>query len=271
MLRFYYVIIISIPFIIYYIMRMRFMMRRLDKYTDEQCYRVARGVCRQVMINARIRTKIFGTENLPEEGGYVMYPNHQGKFDALGIIYSHKKPCTVVMDEKRSHMPIANEVIGVLRGIRLDKTDMRGQVESIRRITAEVKEGRKYILFPEGGYYHNRNNVQEFMPGAFKAAVQAKSPIVPVALIDSYKPFELNSLRKVTTQVHFLKPLYYDEYKDMNTRQIAEEVRKRIIDAMKEALGVKDLDKETFEVTEKDLRQEDKETWKHGEQRQEEL
>ncbi len=261
MLRFYYVVIISLPLIIYYICKMRHMAKHLERYSDDQCYRVARSIVRYTMINARIRTKAFGMENLPEEDGYVMYPNHQGKFDVLGIIYSHKNPLTVVMDEKRSHLPLADELIQILKGIRLDKTNMRSQVASMNRMAKEVSEGRRYIIFPEGGYFHNRNNVQEFLPGAFKPAMKAKKPIVPVALIDSYKPFEINSLRKVTTQVYYLKPLTYEEYRDMNTQQVAALVRDRIVDAMKTALGIQDLDKETREITEKELRQEEYEKW----------
>ena len=33
---------------------------------------------------------------------------------------------------------------------------------------------------------------------------------------------------QVDVQVHFLKPLLYDEYKDMKTTEIAAEVKKRI-------------------------------------------
>ena len=68
----------------------------------------------------------------------------------------------------------------------------------------------------------------EFKGGSFKAATKAKCPIVPVALIDSFKPFDTNSIAPVTVQVHFLKPLYYDDYKDMKTNDIAELVRSQI-------------------------------------------
>ena len=88
--------------------------------------------------------------------------------------------------------------------------------------------GRRYIVFPEGGYDHNKNDLQEFMPGAFKCAVWAKAPIVPVAIIDSYKPFGVNSLRKVRTYVHFLAPIFFEEYSGMRTAEIAELVKSRI-------------------------------------------
>ena len=63
---------------------------------------------------------------------------------------------------------------------------------------------------------------------SFKAATKAKCPIVPVALIDSFKPFDTNTISPVTVQVHFLKPLYYEEYKDMKTKDIAALVKERI-------------------------------------------
>ena len=67
-----------------------------------------------------------------------------------------------------------------------------------------------------------------FKGGSFKCATKARCPIVPVALIDSFKPFDTNTIRPVTVQVHFMKPLEYEEYKNMKTTEIAETVQKRI-------------------------------------------
>ena len=137
-----------------------------------------------------------------------------------------------MMDEKRSHLIIADQFVTLLKGTRLDKSSMKNQMNSILKVIEEVKEGRRYIIFPEGGYEHNHNDVHDFMPGAFKCAMKAKRPIVPVALIDSYKPFELNSLKPVTTQVHFLKPLCYADYKELSTKEVSELVRKQIIETI---------------------------------------
>jgi 1-acyl-sn-glycerol-3-phosphate acyltransferase len=65
--------------------------------------------------------------------------------------------------------------------------------------------------------------------------MKAKSPIVPVALVDSYKPFGINSLKQVTTQVHFLPPIYYEEYKEMTSKEVSDLARSRIMNVMKEA------------------------------------
>ena len=60
-----------------------------------------------------------------------------------------------------------------------------------------------------------------------------------LALVDSYKPFGINSLRKVRTQVHFLPPIFYEEYKTMTTPQIAELVKERIGEEIKKRLRMK--------------------------------
>jgi 1-acyl-sn-glycerol-3-phosphate acyltransferase len=102
-------------------------------------------------------------------------------------------------------------------------------------VSKEVEKGRNYIIFPEGTRSKNGNQLGEFKAGSFKAATKAKCPIVPVALIDSFKPFDTNSTKPVTVQVHILKPLIYDDYKDMKSVEIAEEVKKRIQHVMSES------------------------------------
>lgn len=238
MLRLFYVIFISLPFVIYYMFKVLYYIRHEERYTDEERYGLALEMIRIMKKNGRIHTICYGKEKLPEKNGYIMYPNHQGKYDALGIMSAHERPCTVVIDDKASHMLITSQFIDLLKGVRLDKTDMRKQVKSIRSIAEEVKNGRNYIIFPEGGYEHNENSLQEFLAGAFKCAQLSRSPIVPVAIYDSYKVFSINSIRRVRTQVSFLDPIFYEEYKGMNTVSIAQLVKRRIEEEMVKLSGL---------------------------------
>lgn len=228
MIRLVYVILISAPIVLFYVLKSNYVASHVNSYSEEDCYSMVRHMISIMKFNGRIHTDVYGAENLPNDGGYVMYPNHQGKYDALGIIWAHKKPCTFVIDKKRSGIPFAREFTKLLKASRLDKTDMKSQVKTIMSVVEQVIEGRRYIIFPEGGYSDNNNTVHEFMPGTFKCSVKSKTPIVPVALIDSYKVFGINSLKPVNTQVHFLEPIYYDDYKDMTTREIADLVQSKI-------------------------------------------
>ena len=236
MLRLCYVVVISLPFVMYYLCKAKYIEKHDDNFSEERRYKMALRCISIMMRNGRIRTESFGQEYLPEEGGYVMYSNHQGKYDTLGIMISHPKPCTIVMAADRSTIPIANSFIDLVKGQRLDKTDMKSQMKTILKIADEVKDGRRYIIFPEGGYDHNRNDLQDFLPGSFKCATKSKAPIVPVAIIDSYKPFGINSLRKVKTQVHFLPPIFFEEYGKLTTVEIAGLVKSRIEEAINKQL-----------------------------------
>lgn len=227
MLRFMQVIICNLPRM-YMIPKMAYMAAHPEKYTEEQCYRYARLAVKRMTTSGHIKTQGYGLENLPKEGGYVMFPNHQGKYDALGIVNTHKNPCAIVIDDAKSHMILTSQFIDLVGGKRLKKDDLKQSVKLMKTISEEVAAGRRYIIFPEGGYYRNHNTVCEFKPGCFKSAMKAKAPIVPVVLIDSYKVFEEWSVRKVTTQVHYLPAIYYEEYKNMKTAEVSDMVHDRI-------------------------------------------
>lgn len=233
MIRFLYVIILNLSRAPYIILKMRKQSLNIEKYSMDKRYHLARHVVHLMKISGKITTESYGTENLPKEGGYIMFPNHQGKFDALGIIDTHKEPCSVVMDKMKSNTILVKEFIDLLQGKRMEKDNVRQALRIINEVSKEVADGKKYIIFPEGGYeFYTQNKVSEFKAGTFKSAYKAKSPIVPVAIIDSYKVFSGLSLKPVTTQIHYLKPIPYESYKTMKTSETALYVQNMIQEAI---------------------------------------
>lgn len=235
MIKLLYVIIMNLYRAPYMIPKMRYQANHPEKYSESRRYHLVRHAIKLMKRTGRIHTKAYGEENLPKEGGYVMVPNHQGKYDVLGIMNVHKEPCSFVMDKNKSNTILVREIVDLVQGKRLDKNDVRQAIQVINEMAREVSEGRKYIIFPEGEYeFNNKNKMGTFKPGSFKAAVKAKAPIVPVALVDSYKVFNSFTLGKVTTQVHFLKPLFYEDYIGKKTTEIAEIVKGRIAEVLEQ-------------------------------------
>lgn len=204
-----------------------------DKYTEEQRYGVIYDKIHKINRAGRVIIDAHGIENLPREGGYIMFPNHQGLFDTLALFQTHEKPFTCVVKKEMEHVFFVKQVIRLLRAQLMDREDVRQSMKVIMQMAKEVKEGRRYVIFAEGTRSREGNKVQDFKAGTFKAATMAKCPIVPVALIDAYKPFDTNTIKKVTVQVHYLTPIQYDEYKDMKTAEIAAEVRGRIVETIR--------------------------------------
>ncbi|MCR5556331.1 MAG: 1-acyl-sn-glycerol-3-phosphate acyltransferase [Butyrivibrio sp.] len=236
--NYYRTIIINLHRIIYYVIKARIWMRHPERHTEEERYAVAKEMVTKMNKSAGYNTIAYGTENLPKEGGYLLYPNHQGKYDVPGIFFTHEKPVSFVMDEKRSHIILVNEFLELVDGKRLVLNDPRQAITVFQQVAAEIRQGRKYILFPEGGYEENNQNVvEEFKPGSFKLAQMAKCPIVPTVLIDSFKVFNSGHKGPATTYIYYLEPIPYEEFKSMKTKDIAKMVEDRIKAKIEEHTG----------------------------------
>ena len=200
----------------------------VDKYTEEQRYKVLRFIDNRAIKGGRVKIDVHGQENIPEQNGFMFFPNHQGLFDVLSIVAACPRPFSVVMKKEIQNIPFLKQVFACMKAYAIDRDDVKQAMKVIIQVTKEVKEGRNYLIFAEGTRTKDPNHVHEFKGGSFKSAMKAKCPIVPVALIDAYKPFDTKSIEKVTVQVHFLEPISYDEYKDMKSVELAAEVKSRI-------------------------------------------
>ena len=221
----------------YYWFMLNYYGRAEDKHTEEQRYYFLRRFVRRVNLTGRVKIITTGSECLEGKKGYILFPNHQGLFDVLALIESCPNPFGVVIKKEAVNIILIKQVVRFLRGISMDREDIRSSMQVINQMTEEVKQGRNYVIFPEGTRSKLGNTLLEFKAGTFKSAVNAKCPIVPVALIDSYKPFDQQSIKSTSVQVHYLKPIEYEEYKGMKTKEIAAMVQERIQSTINEKIG----------------------------------
>lgn len=211
------------------------------KYTIQERYNMVKNVCNKVNIYAHVNIRCTGTDNLPNQNGFILTPNHQGLFDVLLMIDTCEKPFSVVMRKDLENTPLLKQVMKALDGKAIDRDDPRQGMQIIKEMTEEISKGRNFVIFPEGTRSKNGNVPGEFKGGTFKSAVKAKAPIVPVALIDSFKPFDIKDTKAVDVQIHYLKPLYYEDYKNMKTIEIAALVKSRIVDKIEKETGKKQI------------------------------
>ena len=199
-----------------------------DKYTEQEHFKMLKFIDHRANKAGHVEIVASGIENIPKENGFIFYPNHQGVYDVLAIMEVAPVPFSVVAKKEVANIPFLKQIFSCVKAKMMDREDIRQSLQVIMQVAKEVKEGRNYIIFPEGTRSKNGNTVGEFKGGSFKAATKAKCPIVPVALINAFKPFDTNSIEQVKVQVHFLEPLYYEDYKEMKTTEIAQVVQDRI-------------------------------------------
>lgn len=206
--------------------------KNTDKIPEDKKYAFLRWITHRACKGGRVIIDAHGAENLPKDQSYIMYPNHQGMFDVLAILEACDAYFSVVSKIEVKNIQFLKQVFAIIKAQFMDRDDVRQSMKVIMDVAKEVKAGRNFLIFPEGTRSKNGNKVGEFKAGSFKSAMSARCPIVPVAIINSFVPFDSHSIEPVTVQVHFLKPIPYEEYKDMKSTEIAELVKTQIVETI---------------------------------------
>lgn len=202
--------------------------KNVDKYPEQERWNHIRRIIRLAIGAGNVDLQVSGQENIPAEGGFLMYGNHQGLFDIMAVAATCDRPLGVVFKKELENVPFVKQVVACTKSFGMDRDDVRQSLTVIQNVTKEVQSGRSYMIYPEGTRSRNGNDMLEFHNGSFRAALKAKCPIVPVAIVDSFKVLDQKNIKPVTVQLHYLAPIAYEEYKDLKTVDLAELVRSRI-------------------------------------------
>ena len=207
------------------------------KHTDEYSYQekwdhIAR-IMQYAIDSGNVDLVCTGVENIPAPGtGFMMYGNHQGMFDIMALAATCPTPLGAVMKKELVGVPLLQQILDCTHSYPMDREDVRQSLTVIQNVIEEVKKGRGFIIFPEGTRSKTGNTMGEFHGGSFRCAVKAKAPIVPIALVDCFKVLDQKGSDTVTVQIHYLKPIPYEEYKDLKTPDLAALVKGRIAEVI---------------------------------------
>lgn len=201
-----------------------------NRLTKEEKHEYISRMTRRIIRRGRVTLVCTGVENIPDQTSFIMFPNHQGLFDVLALFATCPKPFSVVIKKEAANLILVRQVLGAMQSLAMDREDLKDQVHVIGEVTKRVKGGDNFVIFPEGHRSRKGNEILDFKSGTFKSAVKAGCPIVPVALINSFRPFDISSLRRETVQIHYMKPIYPEQYEGLRTSEIALMVHDRIQD-----------------------------------------
>jgi 1-acyl-sn-glycerol-3-phosphate acyltransferase len=199
-----------------------------EKYPEQETWNHIRNIMDRAVKSGNIDLTVTGVENIPGQGGFMMYGNHQGMFDVVALAATCPTPMGIVLKKELKDIPFLKQVIACTRSFPMDREDVRQSLTVIQNVTKEVQSGRNYIIFPEGTRSRKGNEMLEFHGGSFRCAVKAKCPIIPFVFIDSFRVLDENNSKPVRAQIHYLKPIPYEEFAGMKASEVAQLVKDRI-------------------------------------------
>lgn len=202
--------------------------KHTDEYPEQEKWDHIHKLLGYALAGSNVDLVVTGLDNFPQEDGFMLYANHQGLFDVVAIAATCQRHLSCVLKKELTNAPLIKQIIACTKSFPMDRDDVRQSLTVINAVINEVKQGRNYLIFPEGTRSRNGNVMGEFHGGSFRCAVKAKCPIVPIAFIDSFKALDQKGSKQLTVQLHYLPPIAYEEYADMNATEVAALVKARI-------------------------------------------
>ena len=160
---------------------------------------------------------------------------------AIALVWTGRKYIKVSNEAAKAHKKIKVTVRRNSKVRYWSATVRAGYVDIGRPLTysqavKEVKAGRNYLIFPEGTRSKLGNTMLDFHGGSFRCATKSKCAILSVALVDCFKVLDQKGSAPVTVQIHYLKPIPYEEYAGMKPAEVAALVKQRIQEKIDESV-----------------------------------
>ena len=229
MFNYLLVIIVVASYLVVEYPRLFYYYIRRNKIPIEKRVKYIRKVTNHLTSLAGIEYQIEGLENIPENETLVFTPNHQSALDILilGVIPIAVAPVAKIEVLK---LPFFNLLGIVGDSILLDRKDLRSSYQTVIDIKNRLEAKRNIIVFLEGTRSKNLDHtLLEFKPGGLKPVYQSFATIVPVAIHGYFRVLtKTKKTYKSKVYVSFMKPLKYQDYKDINNIDLSARLQQQI-------------------------------------------
>ena len=124
--------------------------RHTEKYSWQEKWDHIHKIMRRAIQSGNVDLKVTGLENLPTDRPFMLYGNHQGMFDVVAISGTCPIPLAVVYKKELKGVPLLQQIYDCTRSYAMDREDVRQSLTVIQNVTEELKQGRSFVIFPEG-------------------------------------------------------------------------------------------------------------------------
>src|SRR6185503_2483401 len=146
----------------------------------------ARLWCRLIAWTIGARIRVHGTENVSPDTSYVYMANHSSLIDTPALFAYLPFQFRIMAKKELFYIPFMGWHLWTAGNFPIDRSDPRKTAKSLRKVIEGVRAGKSLAVFPEGTRTPD-GNLQEFKHGAFKIAMRAGVPIVPVTIRRTFR------------------------------------------------------------------------------------
>lgn len=181
------------------------------------------------ILGVKVDTRLFS--GIDKLGSCVYIANHQNNFDMI-VAADIVQPKTVTVGKKSlAWIPFFGQLYYLTGNILIDRNNKSKAHDTIGQVVKEIKNrGISIWMFPEGTRSRGRG-LLPFKTGAFKAAIAAGVPIVPICVSDTNN-IKLNRLNNGHMIVEMLDPIETASLRKEDARALMEECYQKMTDKL---------------------------------------
>ena len=182
---------------------------------------------------AGIRIVLEGRHRLGDVRNTVVAANHLSHLDPPAIYLALGVRLVALAKREVFDIPLFSTVIRRAGFLSIQRGDRQDAANAVNKMTEALKAGACVMVFPEG----TRSRTGELMPfkkGAFVAALEAKSRVLPLAVFGTrdLMPAHGYALRPGRVRIVVLDPVDAGRYAYADRDALVAEVRGRIAAAL---------------------------------------
>ncbi len=154
-------------------------MRPVPFWLLETCRPAAHGLARLFL-----RVRFAGTEHVPRRGPVVIVPNHVSFMDPVLVTIPVHRPFHYMALEPFFRVRGLGPLIRWCRAFPVQEAEP--DAVAVRTALRLLRSGEALVIFPEGGRSPD-GRLMPFRPGAFRLALAAPAPVVPVTIRGAFE------------------------------------------------------------------------------------
>ena len=197
----------------------------ISMFSIKLMYKYIYYFCHVVMFMMGVRINIKG--EFPNKGTFVIMSNHGSFIDVFVLPPSLRGKFTAVVEASNLKIPLFGSLLKKIKAVPIIRENKESAMKSIK-FAEEVIHKHKYhmVILPEGTRTLN-GDLQKFKKGGFHMAINTQTPILVVAMRNTYlyKPKNRWTLSPRTIDVIIGSVINIEGYNSNNIQDLVDKTR----------------------------------------------
>ncbi len=179
---------------------------------------------------AGIEVRVEGEEHLWSRRPAVFIFNHQSGLDMLLVCKLLRRDFVGIGKQELRRVPLIGPAMALAGTVFIDRADRRRAIEALEPAVEALRRGLSLAIAPEGTRSATPR-VGPFKKGAFRMAMEARVPIVPIVFRNTLDALPRDGLvvRPTTVEVVVLPPIETEAWTRESLEERIAEIRSRYV------------------------------------------